>query len=186
MRNFIMRNKWLKALIVAATVVPWSVVIVLLLQVKSIVSQQPKIETVPVIEVADTIINEQPKFFSQTPKEGLEEALSYYSLEHKDIVYAQAVLETEHFKSKVCLNYNNLFGLYDSRNKDYYKFNHWTESIVAYKEWIQKKYQPPNNYYAFLEEINYAEEKSYTRLLKEIVKNRKYDKRGHTERDSFA
>ena len=23
-------------------------------------------------------------------------------------------------------------------------------------------------------------------LLKEIVKNRKYDKRGHTERDSFA
>ena len=106
-----MRNKWLKALIVAATVVPWSVVIVLLLQVKSIVSQQPKVETVPVIEVADTIINEQPKFFSQTPKEGLEEALSYYGLEHKDIVYAQAVLETGHFKSKVCLNYNNLFAL---------------------------------------------------------------------------
>lgn len=44
----------------------------------------------------------------------------------------------------------------------------------------------PNNYYAFLEEINYAEEKSYTRLLKEIVKNRKDDKRGHTEGDSFA
>ena len=87
-----MRNKWLKALIVAATVVPWCVVIVLLLQVKSIVSQQPKVETVPVIEVADTIINEQPKFFSQTPKEGLEEALSYYGLEHKDIVYAQAVV----------------------------------------------------------------------------------------------
>lgn len=181
-----MKNKWLKALIVAATVVPWSVIIVLLLQVKSIVSQQPKVETVPVIEVADTIINEQPKFFSQTPKEGLEEALSYYGLKNKDIVYAQAVLETGHFKSKVCLNYNNLFGLYDSRNKDYYKFNHWTESIVAYKEWIQKKYQPPNNYYAFLEEINYAEGKSYTRLLKEIVKNRKYDKKRHTERGSFA
>ena len=181
-----MKNKWLKVLIVTATVVPWSVVIVLLLQVKSIISQQSKVETVPVIEVADTIINEQPKFFSQTPKEGLEEALSYYGLEHKDIVYAQAVLETEHFKSKVCLNYNNLFGLYDSRNKDYYKFNHWTESIVAYKEWIQKKYQPPNNYYAFLEEINYAEEKNYTRLLKEIVKNRKDDKRRHTEKSSFA
>lgn len=181
-----MKNKWLKALIVAATVVPWSVVIVLLLQVKSIVSQQPKVENVPVIEVADTIINEQPKFFSQTHKEGLEEALSYYGLENKDIVYAQAVLETGHFKSKVYLNYNNLFGLYDSRNKDYYKFNHWTESIVAYKEWIQKKYQPPNNYYAFLEEINYAEEKNYTRLLKEIVKNRKDDKKRHTERGSFA
>ena len=180
------KNKWLKALIVAVTVVPWSVVIVLLLQVKSIVSQQPKVETVPVIEVADTIINEQPKFFSQTPKEGLEEALSYYGLEHKDIVYAQAVLETGHFKSKVCLKYNNLFGLYNSKEKRYCKFKHWTESVVAYKEWIQKKYQPPNNYYTFLEEINYAEGKSYTRLLKEIVKNRKDDKRGHTERDSFT
>ena len=164
-----MRNKWLKALIVTATVVPWSVVIVLLLQVKSIVSQQPKVKTVPVIEIADTIINEQPKFFSQTPKEGLEEALSYYGLKHKDIVYAQAILETGHFKSKVCLNYNNLFGLYDTKNKDYYKFNHWTESVVAYKEWVQKKYQPPDNYYAFLEEINYASDKEYISTLKSIV-----------------
>jgi flagellum-specific peptidoglycan hydrolase FlgJ len=179
-----MRNKWLKALIVAATVVPWSVVIVLLLQVKRIVSQQPKVETVPVIEVADTIINEQPKFFSQTPKEGLEEALSYYGLKHKDIVYAQAILETGNFKSKVCRENNNLFGLYNSKKKRYYKFKHWAESVVAYKEWIQKKYQPPNNYYTFLENINYAEEKEYTRLLKEIVNTRKDDKRRHFKRST--
>lgn len=179
-----MRNKWLKALIVAATVVPWSVVIVLLLQVKSMVSQQPKVETVPVIEVADTIINEQPKFFSQTPKEGLEEALSYYGLKHKDIVYAQAILETGNFKSKVCRENNNLFGLYNSKKKRYCKFKHWAESVVAYKEWIQKKYQPPNNYYIFLENINYAEEKEYTRLLKEIVNTRKDDKRRHFKRST--
>lgn len=179
-----MRNKWLKALIVAATMVPWSVVIVLLLQVKSIVSQQPKVETVPVIEVADTIINEQPKFFSQTPKEGLEEALSYYGLKHKDIVYAQAILETGNFKSKVCKENNNLFGLYNSKKKRYCKFKHWAESVVAYKEWIQKKYQPPNNYYTFLENINYAEEKEYTRLLKEIVNTRKDDKRRHFKRST--
>lgn len=112
--------------------------------------------------------------------------MSYYGLENKDIVYAQAVLETGHFTSRVCLEYNNLFGLYDSKNKDYYKFNHWVESIVAYKECIQKKYQPPNNYYTFLEEINYAEDENYTKLLKEIVKNRKDDKKRHTERGSFA
>ena len=186
MRKLIMKSKRLRALVIAATVVPWSVVIVLLLQVKSIVSQQPKVKTVPVIEVADPNINEQPKFYSQTSKEGLEEALSYYGLEHKDIVYAQAVLETGHFKSKTCLKYNNLFGLYNSKENRYCKFKHWTESVVAYKEWIQKKYQPPNNYYAFLKEINYAEGKNYTRLLKEIVKNRKDDKKRHTERDSFT
>lgn len=182
-----MKNKWFEAFIVAATVVPWSVVLMLLLQVKSIVSEQPKVETVPVIEVANTIINEQPKFFSQTPKEGLEEALSYYGLEHKDIVYAQAILETGNFKSKVCKENNNLFGLYNSKEKRYYKFKHWTESVVAYKEWIQKKYQSPNNYYTFLENINYAEDKEYTRLLKEIVNTRKKDdKRRHIERDSFT
>lgn len=164
-----MKNKWWKALIVAATVMPWSVVIVLLLQVKSIVSQQPKVETVPVIEVADTIINEQPKFFSQTPKEGLEEALSYYGLKHKDIVYAQAILETGHFKSKLCKKYNNLFGLYDSANHRYYRFKHWTESVVAYKELVQYKYKPPDNYYTFLRSIKYAEDEHYITLLKEIV-----------------
>lgn len=164
-----MRDRWLKVLIIAAIVIPWSVVILLLLQIKSIVSQQPKTQTVPVIEVADTIINEQPKFFFQTPQEGLEEALSYYGLKHKDIVYAQAVLETGHFKSKVCLKYNNLFGLYNSKEKRYCRFKHWTESVVAYREWIQKKYQPPNNYYAFLESINYASDKDYINTLKSIV-----------------
>ena len=180
-----MRIKWFKAFIAVVIIVPWSIVILLLLQIKNIVLAT-KDKPIPIIEVADTIINEQPKFFSQTPKEGLEEALSYYGLEHKDIVYAQAVLETGHFKSNVCLNYNNLFGLYDSKSKDYYKFNHWTESIIAYKEWVQTKYQPPNNYYTFLEEINYAEDENYTKLLKEIVKNRKDDKKRHTERSSFT
>ena len=173
-----MRIKWFKAFIAAVIIVPWSIVILLLLQIKNIVLAT-KDKPIPVIEVADTIINEQPKFFSQTPKEGLEEALSYYGLENKDIVYAQAVLETGHFTSRVCLEYNNLFGLYDSKNKDYYKFNHWSESVVAYKEWIQKKYQPPNNYYAFLEEINYANDKEYISTLKSIVNN-KNDKRRDT------
>ena len=181
--GYTMRNKWLKALIVAATVVPWSVVIALLLQVKSIVSQQPKVETVPVIEVADTIINEQPKFFSQTPKEGLEEALSYYGLKHKDIVYAQAVLETGHFKSDLCLNGNNLFGLYDSKNHRYYTFDHWKDCVIAYKEMVQYKYKgdndkPPNDYYKFLSDIGYAEDAQYIQKLKDIV-NRN-DKRRDT------
>ena len=128
----------------------------------------------PEIKVVLHIDNKdiQPDFFSKSPQEGLMEALEYYEVKHPQIVYAQAVLETGHFKSNVCLNYNNLFGLYDSKNKDYYKFNHWAESIVAYKEWIQKKYQPPNNYYVFLEEVNYASDKEYISILKSIVNNK--------------
>ena len=127
----------------------------------------------PEIEVVHIVNEGQPDFFNKLPQEGLMEALEYYEVKYPQIVYAQAVLETGHFKSNVCLNYNNLFGLYDSKNKDYYKFNHWAESIVAYKEWIQKKYQPPNNYYVFLESISYASDKEYISILKSIVNNRK-------------
>lgn len=177
------RNNYIKVAIVVIVLIFWSTILVLLIQIKNTISQQTK---TPIIELADTIINKQPKFFIQQPSEGIEEALSYYGLKHKDIVLAQAILETGHFTSRICLEYNNLFGLYDSKNKDYYKFNHWSESVVAYKEWIQKRYQPPNDYYIFLKKINYAEKEDYTRLLKKIVKSRKNDKRGHIERDSFA
>ena len=114
---------------------------------------------------------EQPDFLmSDNPKEDLMKVLEYYDVLHPEIVYAQAVLETGDFRSKVCKEYNNLFGLYNSSTKDYYKFNHWTESVIAYINYIQYRYTPPNNYYKFLERIGYAEDSLYVSKLKNIVK----------------
>lgn len=45
------------------------------------------------------------------------------------IVLAQAILETGWFRSSVCLNKHNLFGLTNPRTGKYYEFNHWTESV---------------------------------------------------------
>ena len=78
-------------------------------------------------------------------------------------------METGHFKSNACTNDNNLFGLYDSKNKRYYKFNHWSESVVAYKDFIQRKYHPPKDYYQFLSDIGYAEDPEYINKVKSIV-----------------
>lgn len=111
-----------------------------------------------------------PAFFSKSPQEGLYEALLYYDIQHPDIVYAQALLETGYFKSKGCTRDHNLFGLYSSKYKRYCKFNHWTESVKAYKEWIQNRYKPPSNYYEFLRRIHYAEDPTYITKLKQIVK----------------
>ncbi|QOR58303.1 glycoside hydrolase/peptidoglycan hydrolase [uncultured phage cr106_1] len=114
---------------------------------------------------------EQPDFLmSDNPKDDLMKVLEYYGVLHPEIVYAQAVLETGHFRSKVCKEYNNLFGLYNSTTKDYYKFNHWTESVIAYINYIQYRYTPPNNYYKFLERIGYAQDSLYVSKLKNIVK----------------
>lgn len=87
---------------------------------------------------------------------------------HPDIVLAQAKLETGNYKSKVCTIYNNLFGL---RKPDgsYYKFNSWQESVKAYKDWVQNKYTPPNDYYDFLDSIRYAEDDSYINKLRDMV-----------------
>jgi len=188
-----MKNK-IKVLVTVISIIPWSVIAILLLQTKKTVPKT--IKTKDTVKIIDTInkkqidtasINTIPKFFYQSPEEGLEEALIYYDIKHKNIVYAQAILETGNFKSKVCIKHNNLFGLYNSKTNSYYKFNHWTESIIAYKKWIQKNYKYPNDYYTFLEKINYAESERYTKLLRKIVKQKEEDdKRRYITRDSFS
>ena len=133
----------------------------------------------PEIKMIHTVNEEQPDFFSKSPQEGLIEALEYYGVKHPQIVYAQAILETGHFKSDLCLNGNNLFGLYNSKKHSYYTFDHWIESVVAYLDFIQYRYKPPNDYYKFLSDIGYAEDPEYINKLKRIVNQ--YDKRRATD-----
>ena len=110
-----------------------------------------------------------PAFENKTPEEGIDEALQYYNIEHPTIVKAQAILETGNFTSNLCIKNNNLFGLYDSKNKRYYSYNHWWESVEAYKKLIQRKYDNSKYYYMFLEDIKYAKDKEYINKLKDIA-----------------
>ena len=113
----------------------------------------------------------QPDFYKKTPEEGLYDALLYFNIQHPDIVYSQAILETGNFKSKLCKEHNNLFGLYNSYKFEFYRYNHWVESVIAYKEKIQNKYKvkPPNEeYYKFLKNIGYATDPIYIEKLKRI------------------
>lgn len=125
----------------------------------------------PEVKVVHIVNEKQPDFFSKSPQEGLMEALEYYGVKHPQIVYAQAVLETGHFKSDLCLNGNNLFGLYNSKKHRYYTFDHWKDCIIAYKEMIQYKYKDGDDYLNFLKEIGYAEDSEYICKLKELIKN---------------
>lgn len=67
----------------------------------------------------------------------------------------------------------------NSRTKSYYKFDHWSESVVAYLDFIQDRYKPPNDYYKFLSDIGYAEDPEYINKLKRTVNQ--YDKRRTTD-----
>lgn len=91
------------------------------------------------------------------------------NIKYPKIVLAQAILETGWFKSSVCRNKHNLFGLTNPRTKDYYEFNHWTESVKAYYTKVQYRYKG-GNYLLWLDKIGYAEKKTYVRALIKLLK----------------
>ena len=101
-------------------------------------------------------------------EENLYNELVAQGVDFPEIVQAQAILETGHFKSYACLQQNNLFGL---RNGDgtYMSFDHWTNAVAAYKKFIQKYDPPPNDYYKYLQDLGYAEDPNYIIKLKQIV-----------------
>ena len=85
------------------------------------------------------------------------------------IVLAQAILETGWFRSSVCRNKHNLFGLTNPCTGKYYEFNHWTESVRAYYTKVQYKYKG-GNYLLWLDEIGYAEDPRYVREIIQVLK----------------
>ena len=129
---------------------------------------EPKVlDSIPVVE------DKVPNFMSNPPQEGLMEALIYYEVDHPEIVYAQAVLETGNFTSSGCRNKNNLFGL--MQGKSLRRFNHWTESVIFYKQKIQSRYKG-GDYYAFLTRIGYAANPNYNAHVRKIVEQNKRKK----------
>lgn len=89
-------------------------------------------------------------------------------IQHPRIVLAQAILETGWFRSPLCRNRHNLFGLTNPKTGKYYEFNHWTESVRAYYTKVQYKFKG-GNYLMWLHKIGYAEDPRYVREVIHIL-----------------
>lgn len=95
-------------------------------------------------------------------------AIIQANIKHPIVVLAQAIHETGWFSSVVCHRDNNLFGLTNPKTKQYYRFSHWTESVLAYRDKVQYKYKG-GNYLEFLDAMGYAEDPLYVPKVKRII-----------------
>ena len=125
-----------------------------------------------VIHEEDTEYIETDSMF--TKRDSVYFEIRNAGIKHSDIVFKQAVIETNCGKTGVGKTKNNLFGF---RGKDgYIRYNTWKDSVKAYKKW-QDKYYKGQNYYEFLDClwktsdgvcIRYAGDEEYTNRLKKL------------------
>lgn len=113
----------------------------------------------------------------------LKEALDDLNFKHKDIVYAQAVLETGNFTSTIFQENNNLFGMKEARirittnqgtRRGHAYYNSWYDSVLDYAMY-QSRYLGKlsrRQYFEYLQK-NYAEDPNYVSRLKQIISRNK-------------
>lgn len=105
-------------------------------------------------------------------------------IKYPDVVFAQAVLETGHFRSKLFQNSNNLFGMKLPRVREtvalgktkggYAMFNSWESSVYDYSLWqnyvLSKKGDLSRKQYLALLDKIYSESKGYSSKVTKIIK----------------
>lgn len=126
-----------------------------------------KIEYIEV-PVNDTIIIRDTVYIGHPTKETVYQELINHEIPEAKIVLAQAIVETGNFTSKLTKTHHNIFGI--RYGKKYKKYNNYIECIKDYKRLFSDKYKGNIDYYKYLERIGYAENPSYTNILKGVVK----------------
>ena len=98
-------------------------------------------------------------------------------VQHKDVVWAQARLESGNFKSTTYNTKKNCIGIYDSRKKEYAWFKDWKDCLVAYRDRVQKKHgdvvESDEQYINWLISMGYAADTSYATKVKQIMRSEK-------------
>ena len=144
-----------------------------------------RLEAPPIFEVDKVYCTSVVYEAEETPKpEFSKEALWCYILEknilHPEIVYAQAVLETGNFTSRIFRESHNLFGMKlpkirptvaTGERYGHATYCHWKDSVDDYLLWQEmwSNIETEAVYYTLLQRV-YAEDQNYTRLVKTIRK----------------
>jgi uncharacterized FlgJ-related protein len=116
-------------------------------------------------------------------KESLYEQIMKYGIKFPDIVFAQAILESGEFTSKLFKSANNLFGMKVPAKREsakigvtqsgYSKYKDWEYSVYDYSLWQDHMLKSRNDmtkkqYFVLLGKV-YAEDPQYVNKLKQRI-----------------
>ncbi len=121
-------------------------------------------------------------------KENLVRVLNDLEVQHVDIVFAQALLESAEFKSNVFKTRNNLFGMKvpgkrptvasNVGKKGYAHYDNWVQSVEDYRlyqNYVTKNKDLSRSQYLSIIAKSYSQTSDYvTRLNRVIKQNKKY------------
>ena len=111
----------------------------------------------------------------------LKEEIQRMNFKFSNIVLAQAIHETNNFKSKIFIENNNLFGMKEAKSRNtlalgtqnnYAYYNNWKESLIDFGFWYSSYARTCKNeeeYFNLLSEM-YAQDSLYVKKLKTIIK----------------
>lgn len=113
-------------------------------------------------------------------KDSVYTAIFNTRIEHPDIVFAQAILESGHMKTALFREGHNLFGMKVPSKRPtlavgvlygHARFNSWMDSVKDYAIWqsIYCKGLTRDEYFTYLDKV-YSENKDYVKILKSIIK----------------
>jgi hypothetical protein len=98
-----------------------------------------------------------------------------------DVVMAQSILETGHYKSDLYLMHNNLFGMKKARvrtttaigstENDYASYQTWYDSVRdmrLFQQWYLSRGRDLSDYLVFLDTIGYAEDPLYIPKIEKL------------------
>lgn len=111
--------------------------------------------------------------------DSLKNFINLMNLDHPDIVYAQAKLESGNFKSNIFIKNNNLFGMKNptirnnlsiGKKNGYAYYKNWRHSVIDYALY-QSTYlndKSRNEYLKYIKD-NYAKDPNYINKLNNIL-----------------
>jgi uncharacterized FlgJ-related protein len=120
-------------------------------------------------------------------RENLYEQIINYGIKFPDVVFAQAVLESGQFTSKLFKSANNLFGMRIPKKREssangqtksgYSSYEDWAFSVYDYSLWQNYMLKNKNDltkkeYLALLGKV-YAQDKRYVSSLKRVIEQHK-------------